>query len=162
MLVLGHTSPLYFLCVPVIVIYWFADNILSRHTIDYYFSVLSIILIGVAVDFLLTVFKLIEFTQGQLLPSWLMLLWVLFALTFSAGYRWLNKLPVIVSAILGGIFGPLAYWAASKLSSVEILSPVLFTSISAVFWGLLFLVLRLWHINGDSQGHKLDPNSYNS
>lgn len=143
-------------------IYWFADNILSRHTIDYYFSVLSIILVGIAVDFLLTAFNLIDFAQGQLMPAWLMLLWVLFALTFFAGYRWLNKLPVIVSVILGGIFGPLAYWAASKISSVEILSPVLFSSISAIFWSLLFLVLRFFHIPSEPQGHKLDHNSINN
>ena len=42
---------------------------------------------------------------------------------------------------IGAVFGPFAYWAASWISEVTIITPLIFTLASAVFWGALFLAI---------------------
>jgi hypothetical protein len=142
---MGHSSPVYLASVPIIVIYLFAESIISNKSVDYYFSVVTIALIGIIADYLMMYFELIQFNFEQIFPVWLMILWVFFGLTFSAAYRWLIKLHQLFILSIGAIFGPLAYWAASKLSDVEIVSPLMFTAFSSVFWAMLFLSLSKFH-----------------
>ena len=90
-------------------------------------------------DWSLAKLEFIQFAaDGPTLPFWLVLLWLLFSITFEKCYRWLSG-KLKVAALLGGLFGPASYWAASKLSSVSIQMPVEFTLFSAVFWATLFV-----------------------
>lgn len=54
---------------------------------------------------------------------WLLMLWVNFSLALNESLKWFQK-HLFVAAITGSIFGPLAYFAASRLGAVQIMSPV--------------------------------------
>ena len=56
-------------------------------------------------------------------------------------YRWMQKMNTGWIISIGAVFGPFAYWAASWISEVTILSPVVFTLASGIFWGSLFLAI---------------------
>jgi len=52
-----------------------------------------------------------------------LMLWVNFSLTLNESLKWFQK-HLFVAAITGSIFGPLAYFAASRLGAVQIMAPV--------------------------------------
>jgi hypothetical protein len=57
-----------------------------------------------------------------LTPIWIVVLWVLFALTLNHSLSWL-KGRVVLAAIFGALGGPLAYVAGEKLMAVTIVEP---------------------------------------
>jgi type VI protein secretion system component VasK len=54
---------------------------------------------------------------------WLLMLWVNFSLALNESLKWFQK-HLLIAAITGSIFGPLAYFAASSLEAVQIMTPV--------------------------------------
>ncbi len=102
-------------------------------------AIALMIVIGIFVDFLLASFQLIQFSNSTTLPIWLVCLWIWFGVTFFTCYQWMQKLNLAFVLVIGGIFGPIAYWGASLISSIIILSPIGFTLISGAFWGGLFV-----------------------
>lgn len=141
LLVLGHESSLY-LCAIVLILCYLTVDLYKKKPSSYlaYFSPkLLMFSIGCITDWSLAKLQIIEFaSNASALPFWLLLLWVLFSITFEKCYSWLNG-KLWLAAVLGSIFGPASYWAASKLSSVVIHMPVEFTVFSVVFWAVLFV-----------------------
>gem|GEM_PF-352285 len=107
-------------------------------------SLITITLVGGAVDLLLSRLGLMIFPQAVLLPVWLVLLWAHFAVALNHGMSWLNKIPVYFQIVFGGLFGPLSYYAGYKFGAVDFpLSDLqtLFTLI--VIWSILLPVYLL-------------------
>lgn len=76
---------------------------------------LSLGLLGILMDSLLTLGGVFEFNQ---IPIWLALLWLHFSLTLRASLAFFIQLPTIIQALLGAIFGPLSYVAGAHFHAV--------------------------------------------
>lgn len=57
--------------------------------------------------------------QSAYLPLWMLALWFAFATTLNVSMRWMQGKPLL-AAVLGAIFGPMAYWGAAALSVVSL------------------------------------------
>ncbi len=95
----------------------------------------SIALIGAVADLCVSWLGFMVFPEGILLPFWLLLLWAHFAVTLNHGMSWLNKIPLYLQALFGGCFGPLSYYAGSKLGAVHFPPPE---------WRTLFILIVIW------------------
>lgn len=62
-------------------------------------------------------FEQVVFWPSQLPPPWMICLWGLFASTLNISLNWLKSKPLI-AFILGGISGPLCYWAGYQLNAL--------------------------------------------
>ena len=110
------------------------------------------LLIGILLDSALQYFSVIGFygwSLGPLSPFWIWMLWVMFALTLNASLAFLKEQSLIISAILGLIFGPLTYYAGAKLGAAE-----LDASISHIVWlgvawmlAMPFMVFTVQHLS---------------
>jgi len=76
-------------------------------------------------------------TPHWMTPPWLLAIWGLFAITMHASLGWLAG-RYGVSAVLGGIAGPVAYWAGVRLGALEfrIELPVAL-AVLALVWGMV-------------------------
>lgn len=54
---------------------------------------------------------------------WLLMLWVNFSLCLNKSLKWFQE-HLFLAAILGSIFGPLAYLAASRLGAIQMATPL--------------------------------------
>ncbi len=54
-------------------------------------------------------------------PWWMTILWASFACSFRASFQWLEH-KYLLSAVLGGIFGPIAYYSGSQLGAIAPIS----------------------------------------
>ena len=107
-----------------------------------YFIRVALFSLGCTTDWLFAKLELIQFSSGNTtVPFWLILMWLLFSVTFNHCYSWLRN-KILLAGILGSAFGPLAYWAASEMSGVQILSPIVFTLSSGIFWSITFLIFN--------------------
>lgn len=76
------------------------------------------------------------------IPLWMMALWLAFACTLNVSMRWLQPKPMI-AALLGGIFGPLAYLGTAKLGVIHLPSPTSSLAWVALEWAIA-MPLLLW------------------
>ena len=60
---------------------------------------------------------------APIITIWLLMLWLNFSLALNESLKWFQK-HLFVAAIMGSIFGPLAYLGASRLGAVKIMTPV--------------------------------------
>ncbi|MGX5203322.1 DUF2878 family protein [Aliikangiella sp. IMCC44632] len=114
---------------------------------SFFKGVLAFSLLGICSDLLFLYAKLITFempqTQHNFLyqfagyPNWLFLMWFWFSLSFLLCYQWLEGRAKL-GAVLGAVFGPLAYWGATHLTVLTIQQPLWFTLLSGLFWGGYF------------------------
>ena len=79
---------------------------------------LASLVIGLVLDTLLIAIGTYE-PNRWLIPApittiWLLMLWINFSLALNESLKWFQK-HLFVVAITGSIFGPLAYFAASRL-----------------------------------------------
>ncbi|MGO4998279.1 DUF2878 domain-containing protein [Oceanisphaera sp. W20_SRM_FM3] len=103
------------------------------------FKVLSLGLVGIAVDAVLTWGEVFAFEQW---PIWLALLWLGFVLTLGHSLRWLAARPVWQQALLGAISGPSSYLGGWRLGAVDLpFGPWLTLAILAPVWALLLVAL---------------------
>ena len=93
--------------------------VLSQHRGRDFLTLISITLIGSLVDLSASYIGLFSFKDGLILPFWLILLWANFSLTFHYSMLWLKRVPIMIQAILGGVFGCFSYFAAYKLGAVD-------------------------------------------
>ena len=96
-------------------------------------------LVGFGVDTLWIVLGILDFNSAVLAPSWIVALWLGFALTVNHSLGWLRQKPLL-AAVLAAAAAPMTYVAGARLGAVEILEPAGLLLISAV-WGLMFFVL---------------------
>ncbi|MDA7760533.1 DUF2878 domain-containing protein [bacterium] len=75
-------------------------------------------------------------------PTWLIMMWALFATTINLSMGWL-KGRWLLAMLMGAIFGPLAFVAGEKLGAVVFLDSTLSIITLAIGWGLL-MPLLLW------------------
>ena len=105
-------------------------------------------LLGLAVDTLwIRLGVLVPAAPTQWAPLWLVSLWLLLATTLLHSLHWLAPRPLL-SALLGAVAGPLAYYAgtafgAARLGGVEPVSQTLALAILALGWGM-FMPLLFW------------------
>ena len=140
----GNQQLWFWLVIPLGVAFILIERRWSLPSWRQYSGRLLIALCGYSFDSLLMNFGLIQFSVEEsnhlFAPIWLMLLWLLFAFSFSACYCWLANRP-IVAMYFASLFGPLAYWGSTQISSVIILDGVMFTLFSGLFLGTLFSVI---------------------
>jgi hypothetical protein len=75
-------------------------------------------------------------------PTWLIMMWALFATTINLSMGWL-KGRWMLAVFMGAIFGPLAFVAGEKVGAVVFLDSTLSMITLAIGWGLL-MPLLLW------------------
>lgn len=76
------------------------------------------------------------------IPSWMIGLWLAFACTLNVSMRWLQH-HLTLAALLGAIFGPLAYLGAEKFGAVLLPNPTLNLAWIALEWAIV-LPLLIW------------------
>lgn len=81
----------------------------------------------------------VHFPQGGLVeglaPLWMVALWALFVTTLNVSLRWLRAHPAL-GAALGGIGGPVAYYAGARLGAIELVAAASLAAI-AIGWALI-------------------------
>ncbi|WP_085684795.1 MULTISPECIES: DUF2878 domain-containing protein [unclassified Pseudomonas] len=105
--------------------------------------ILSVVIIGTAVDSVLRGMGVFEFKDlSPLIPFWLMLLWALFATTLRHCLQWSAR-PWWLASLLGAAGGALSYGAGERLAAVHFPlgeSPTLIGI--ALLWAMLFPLLH--------------------
>ncbi len=83
------------------------------------------IIIGFIFDGLLQYYSLILYNDPgwsyPLTPLWIIMLWLMFAMTLNHSLSWL-KGRMLLSIIIGSIGGPMAYIAGEKLGAITIIN----------------------------------------
>ena len=95
--------------------------------------------LGIVVDSALQYFSIIQFygwALWQLSPFWLWILWVLFAMTLNSSLAWLQALPLWLSALAGGVFGPLTYLAGARFAAAAVSSDINHIAALALAWAV--------------------------
>lgn len=75
-------------------------------------------------------------------PYWILAMWLLFATTLNVSMRWI-KGQLILSAVLGGVAGPLAYYAGYRLDAVQMFDPLFSSLVIGVGWFFIMPLLVL-------------------
>ncbi len=116
----------------------------SKNSSDIKLIVIAAV-IGFIFDGLIQINSLIVYNDPGIpypfTPLWIVMLWVLFSITLNHSMSWL-KGRFILSAIFGGIGGPLAYIAGEKLMAITIVHSYTFIVLS-VGWALITPLLIL-------------------
>lgn len=92
--------------------------------------------IGIALDLLLTRFGIFVF-QDVFFPLWLALIWMAFALVFNHSCVWLQRLPLAIQGLIGGLGGAASYYFGHQLGAVEFGYPLPLTlAVISAIWCL--------------------------
>ncbi|MGL5359431.1 MAG: DUF2878 domain-containing protein, partial [Shewanella sp.] len=78
---------------------------------------LHVAALGIAIDIGLMALGVFEFS---VFPWWLCCLWLHFALSLKYSLAFMGALPLVVQALLGGIFGALSYVSGAQLDAVSL------------------------------------------
>ncbi|UJF18361.1 DUF2878 family protein [Vibrio sp. SS-MA-C1-2] len=106
----------------------FLFSIFLHLTLSYYFlgawrrDILVMLLvasIGILIDATLAQLGYFTFYSQQIMPLFLVMIWLHFAIALNYSLVWLNRLPMIWLALLGAVVGSANYFAASKLGAVS-------------------------------------------
>ena len=122
---------------------WLLRNTVWQH-------VVRIVVIGCAMDSFIAFTGILNFgEQRQVIPLWLVCIWVMFAPCFFLSLRFLSKLP-LVAAATGAIGGTLAYFGGAAIrADVQLGEPILHSVlILAIVWAL-FVPLVFAYVNRD-------------
>ena len=125
----------------VIILFLFT---ISERRRDDFRMVWSLILLGLLVDGSLHQLDFFTFTTtGWPIPFWLLVIWAGLAMTIHHSLAWLKE-RLFLAAIFGGIGGPAAYWAGTRLGAAAF-NWSLSTSLllMAVIWSLILPVIML-------------------
>jgi hypothetical protein len=98
---------------------------------------IAALLVGICVDTVLQATGFITFhgaSLGPLSPFWLWMLWALFGLTLDASMAFLKRRHWALSALLGGVFGPLSYLAGAKMGAADLAATPLNFAVLAGAW----------------------------
>lgn len=89
------------------------------------------------------------------MPLWMIALWTAFATTLNVSMRWLQGKPGL-AALLGSVFGPLAYLGAEQLGVISLPSPTTSLTWVAVEWAVA-MPLMLWIRVTFNQSNQMRP-----
>jgi len=102
--------------------------------------ILSIVLIGILVDTLLSTANILIFPNPHFIPFWLITLWAAFAATIAHNLQFLAR-STIRQFLVGFIFPPLSYLGGASLSAVDLGYSQLATFfILAPVWSVLMVL----------------------
>lgn len=105
--------------------------------------VLAIVL-GLVFDSLLVSSGWVRYPSGMLLPGiapyWIVAMWALFATTLKLSMSWL-KGSLVLSSVMGAVFGPLSYLAGQRLGAIELVDPLSSMILLAIIWALVMPLL---------------------
>lgn len=102
--------------------------------------------LGYITDSALGLIGVFEFRENTfdvrwLAPVWLLGLWLVFATTFRSSLEWLSDHSRF-AAVLGGVAGPLSYYAGDRLGALRVGEPLAQRLIIlALVWSLLLPML---------------------
>jgi len=118
----------------------------SSRKLNEVFYVMTVMICGYVIDSLLVMIGLFSYEAmgvDYLAPIWIAALWAMFSVTIGSSMAWMTD-KYITASVLGGIFGPLAYYAAEKIGAVYILtSHSLLTQ--AMVWAVVMPLLFFSH-----------------
>lgn len=101
-------------------------------------------IVGVYFDSVLVALGWVSYPSGLisdlLAPYWIVTMWMLFGTTLNLSMRWLRGRRWL-AAILGGIAGPMSYWAGHKLDGMQFDEPLAALAALAVGWAAIMPVL---------------------
>lgn len=119
--------------VPVLCI--IAFKILSWRDISTYLPIILLIFVsGLLMDSVLTVVDVFVFPT-VFLPSWLILLWLSFAMTLPRGFLFISRWNPFAQAAIGAVAGCAGYLAGYLLNAVTFSFPLLITmALIALLW----------------------------
>ena len=95
-------------------------------------------IIGYSWDSFLVHLSVIEYVYSDLnsfAPLWIAAMWAMFATTLNASLTWLQE-RYLLSAILGAIFGPIAYYSAFQLGAINAFQWPDAMLLQAIAWAL--------------------------
>jgi hypothetical protein len=102
--------------------------------------------IGLAWDSVMVAAGWLAYPSGTfaagLAPYWIFAMWILFATTLNVTFRWLHS-RLTLAAIIGAVFGPVAYLGGAAVGAVNLLNPVMGLVALSVAWALLLPGLLL-------------------
>lgn len=102
--------------------------------------------IGFAWDSLVVSLGLMSYPSGSvapgLAPHWIVAMWALFATTLNVSMTWMKGRPML-AILMGGVGGPLAYFAGYRLGGVEMTDPVLALGVQGIGWAVIMPLLTL-------------------
>lgn len=104
-----------------------------------------LVFLGLLVDGTLQQIGFFTFTSpGLPIPFWLLVIWMGLAMTINHSLAWFkNKL--LLAALFGGLGGPLAYWAGTRLGAASFNWPLSSSLlILAIIWSLMFPSIMLF------------------
>jgi hypothetical protein len=114
---LGWLGPLLVIITVPLQIYFLTEK--------YRVEIIFVIICGISGFFLETImiagniyFPVSE-VWGLICPPWMAALWFNFAMLVSISLSWL-KGKYLLALILGGLFGPVAYWGGEKLGTITV------------------------------------------
>jgi Protein of unknown function (DUF2878) len=105
-----------------------------------------VMFMGIGVDTLLQAFGVIHFqgwALGPLSPLWLWMLWLLFGMTLNASLAFLKNKPLILSAALGAMLGPVNYIAGAQAGAASLAITPAHVTVLSLCW-LLALPTMVW------------------
>lgn len=98
-------------------------------------TILVVAPIGACVDFILSLTSVFVF-DTTMIPIWLFVLWLAFALTIVHSMDWIKKMPIYVQALLGMFGGTSSYYAGYRFGAVDFTYSDIQTCIILAFvWG---------------------------
>jgi len=114
--------------------------------------VIMVTAIGAVVDTVFTNLGFLDFRASaaprvEFIPLWLITLWLAFACTIRHSLSWVFKKSSL-AFVVGGVAGPLSYYAAANLEAIGLGSPLANSLVGiGFFWGLLFLGLSFFKVS---------------
>ena len=86
--------------------------------------------------------------SNELVPVWILALWLAFASTLNVSLGWMHE-RYVVAVLFGAAGGPLAYLAAQKLGAVTVQGSTAYMAL-AIGWGVItpLLILTAKRFNG--------------
>ena len=104
-----------------------------------------VLIIGLVFESIITSQGLARYSHGQvsglIAPLWMILMWPLFATTLNLSMRWLKGLTPLLTALIGALFAPLAYYAGNRIGAVEYDNFILSMGIISIAWAVLLPAL---------------------
>ncbi|MFC5077237.1 hypothetical protein VTH8203_00706 [Vibrio thalassae] len=118
-------------------------------------SLVLLVILGIAIDSLNTFANLLVF-DTDVLPVWLVALWLIFSWYAFYLKTFLIPYPILLVSVVGGLGGAMSYLAGFKLGAVSTQYPMLVTlGVLFIEWVLIvFLIVRYPRPNERSWTHE--------
>lgn len=102
------------------------------------------VVMGLVFDSFLVSSGWLRYPSGMLFsgiaPYWILAMWALFSTTLNSSMDWL-KGSLVLSSVMGAVFGPLSYLAGQRLGAIELIDFRSSLIALAVIWALVMPIL---------------------